>query len=97
MRAVSEQRLVHECLAKQHLCVLVRPALRWQRLQKHDDALEVHRLELVRPLVQEDRADVEMEVGECIRPFRLDRSNREEKRGGYVSLLLRFAMVKLVL
>ncbi|KAI3475783.1 hypothetical protein L1887_62780 [Cichorium endivia] len=63
---VAKEGLVHERLAEQHLCVLVRPALGGERLEEHDDALEVHGTQLVRPLVQEDGADVQVKVGEGV-------------------------------
>ena len=36
---VVPRRVVDERLAKQHLDLVVRPALCWQRLQEHDDPL----------------------------------------------------------
>lgn len=65
----------HESLAEEHLRILVAPILRRQRLEVHDDPLEIHLLQLACPLVQEDCADVQMKIGECIWSFRLHRKN----------------------
>ena len=42
---VVPRRVVHECFTEQHLDLVVAPALCWQGLEEHDDALEHTRSE----------------------------------------------------
>lgn len=56
-----EQTLPDESLAQQKLDILLRPLFGGERLQEHHDFLEIHALELIRPLHQEGCTDVEVE------------------------------------
>ena len=56
----------HKRIGQQQLRLPCSPLLRWQALQEHDDALEVHLPQLVVPPVEKSRADVEMKVGKGV-------------------------------
>jgi len=65
MRARSaEEALPYESLAEQELNILLSPFPCRQCLQKHENFLEVHLHELLRPLDEESGADIKMELGE---------------------------------
>ncbi len=62
----AKQALPYKGFAQQQFDILLSPVSSGKRLKKHHDLLEVHLDQLVGPLDQEGRADVQVELGEAL-------------------------------
>ena len=61
-RGPFKQALPYKSLAEEKFDVLVRPLFRREGLEEHHDSLEIHLDQLIRPLDQESRTHVKVEL-----------------------------------